>query len=141
MNDHRMEAQRWFKQAKADLEVVRTLRSAGHYAAACFHSQQAAEKALKAVLYSQGARVVLGHAGSDLAKQCQAHDPAFAEVSGDTSLLDQFYIPTRYPNGLPSPSVPSETYTEAQAKMAQEAAEKVLGLVETFLQTRADVLG
>jgi HEPN domain-containing protein len=119
---------------------VRTLRRAGHSAAACFHSQQAAEKALKAVLYRQGARAVLGHAGSDLVKQCQKHDPAFAGVSGDTALLDQFYIPTRYPNGLPSPAVPSETYTEAQAKMAQEAAEKVLGLVETFLRTRTDVL-
>lgn len=122
------------------MKVVCTLRTAGHYAAACFHSQQAAEKALKAVLYSQGARAVLGHAGSDLAKQCQKHDPAFVGVSGDTALLDQFYIPTRYPNGLPSPAVPSETYTEAQAKMAQEAAEKVLGLVETFLRTRTDVL-
>ncbi|OGG46799.1 MAG: hypothetical protein A3F84_03375 [Candidatus Handelsmanbacteria bacterium RIFCSPLOWO2_12_FULL_64_10] len=141
MNDRKMEALRWFKQAQADLEVVRTLRTSGHYATACFHSQQAAEKALKAVLYSQGARAVLGHAGSDLAKQCQAHDPAFAGVSGDTALLDQFYIPTRYPNGLPSPAVPSETYTEAQAKMAQEAAEKVLGLVETFLRTHTDVLG
>jgi HEPN domain-containing protein len=140
MNDRKTEALRWFRQARADLEVVRTLQAAGHSAAACFHSQQAAEKALKAVLYSQGARVVLGHAGSDLAKQCQAHDPAFAGVSGDAALLDQFYIPTRYPNGLPSPAVPSETYTEAQAKMAREAAEKVLGLVEAFLRTRTDVL-
>ncbi len=140
MNDHRTEALRWFRQAQADLEVVRTLRTAGHYAAACFHCQQAAEKALKAVLYSRGARVVLGHAGSDLAKQCQAHDPAFAEVSDDTAMLDQFYIPTRYPNGLPSPSVPSEAYTKAQAEMAYRAAEKVLNLVESFLQAHTDAL-
>jgi HEPN domain-containing protein len=46
MNAHRVEARRWFRQAKADLEVVRSLRSSQHYAAACFHSQQAAEKAL-----------------------------------------------------------------------------------------------
>ena len=47
MNDPRAEARRWFQQAQADMAVVRTLRSAGHHAAACFHSQQAAEKALK----------------------------------------------------------------------------------------------
>ena len=47
MNAPRAEARRWFQQAQADMAVVRTLRSAGHHAAACFHSQQAAEKALK----------------------------------------------------------------------------------------------
>ena len=68
MNVHRVEAQRWFRQAQTDLEVVRTLLSSQHYAAACFHSQQAAEKASKAVLYSQGARVVLGHAVRELVR-------------------------------------------------------------------------
>ena len=52
MNASRLEAKRWFQQAQADLAVVRTLRTAGHYAAACFHSQQAAEKALKAILFA-----------------------------------------------------------------------------------------
>jgi HEPN domain-containing protein len=46
-------------------------------AAACFHSQQAAEKALKAVLYSQGARVVLGHSVRQLAQQCEVHERKF----------------------------------------------------------------
>ncbi|MFQ5825993.1 MAG: HEPN domain-containing protein, partial [Dehalococcoidia bacterium] len=40
MNEPRIEAQRWLRQAQADLAVVRTLRAAGHHAAACFHSQQ-----------------------------------------------------------------------------------------------------
>jgi HEPN domain-containing protein len=118
MNAHRIEARRWFSQAQADLEVVRTLQSGRHYAAACFHSQQVAEKALKAVLYSQGGRVVLGHSVRELAQQCEAPDPAFAGVAGEAALLDQFYIPTRYPNGLPAPAVPSETYTAAQAETA-----------------------
>ena len=49
MNAPRLEARRWFQEAQADLAVVRTLRDAEHHAAACFHSQQAAEKALKAL--------------------------------------------------------------------------------------------
>ena len=120
--------------------MVRSLRAAGHYAAACFHSQQAAEKALKAVLYSQGARVVLGHAVRELARQCEAHDPSFGNVLADAALLDQFYIPTRYPNGLPAPAVPSETYTEAHAGAAQDAAERVVAVAEAFLRTHTDVL-
>lgn len=139
MKVHRVEAQRWFRQAQADLDVVRTLRASQHYAAACFHSQQAAEKALKAVLYSQGARVVLGHAVRQLAQQCQVHDPTFARVFGGAALLDQFYIPTRYPNGLPAPATPSDTYTDDQAGAAQAAAERVLAVAETFLRANTDV--
>jgi len=141
MNAHQVEARRWFQQAQADLAVVRTLRSAGHHAAACFHSQQAAEKALKAVLFAQGARVVLGHSVRELARQCEAHDSAFAGVAEEAALLDQFYIPTRYPNGLPAPAVPSETFTESQAHAAQEAAERIVRVVDTFLRTHTDVLG
>jgi len=45
MSAHRLEERRWFQEAQADLTVVHTLRGARHHAAACFHSQQAAEKA------------------------------------------------------------------------------------------------
>jgi HEPN domain-containing protein len=140
MNGARVEARRWFQQAQADLEVVRTLRAGNHYAAACFHAQQAAEKALKAVLYSQGARVVFGHAVGQLVRQCEPLDPAFAPLAADAGMLDQFYIPTRYPNGLPAPAVPSESYTEAQAETAQQAAEQVITVVEAYLRTHTDVL-
>jgi HEPN domain-containing protein len=133
MNASRIEAQRWFRQARADLEVVRTLLAEGHYAAACFHAQQVAEKALKAALFSRGSRVVWGHSVRELARQCEAHDPAFAAVAEKAALLDQFYIPTRYPNGLPPPAIPSETYTVTQAEDAQEAAKRILYAVEAFL--------
>ncbi len=139
MNVHQVEAQRWFRQAEADLKVVLTLQSSQHYAAACFHSQQAAEKALKAVLYSQGARVVLGHAVRELARQCEVHDPDFGDVLDEAALLDQFYIPTRYPNGLPAPAIPSEMYTQTQAEAAQEAAERVLETAEVFLRAQTAV--
>ena len=87
MNASEIEARRWFLQAQADLVVV----------------------------FSQGSRVVWGHSVRELARQCEVHDPALGGLAGDAALLDQFYIPTRYPNGLPAPAVPSETYTAAQA--------------------------
>jgi len=140
MNAHQIEARRWYLQAQADLAVVRLLRAEKYHAAACFHAQQAAEKALKAVLFSQGSRVVWGHSVRELARQCEAHDSTFAEVSGEAALLDQFYIPTRYPNGLPSPAVPSETYSEAQSSDALRAAERVIEAAQAFLRTRTAVL-
>ena len=82
---------------------------------------------------------MLGHAVRELVRQCEAHDTAFASVLSYAALLDQFYIPTRYPNGLPTPAVPSETYGEAQAEAAQEAAERVLYIAEAFLRTHTDV--
>ncbi len=141
MNEPRIEAQRWLRQAQTDLAVVRTLRAATHHAAACFHSQQAAEKVLKAVLFAHGARVVLGHSVRELARQCEVHDATFAGVAEEAALLDQFYIPTRYPNGLPSPAVPSEAFTNSQAKTAQESAEHIISAVETYLRTHSDLSG
>jgi len=87
------------------------------------------------VLYAKGARVVLGHSVRDLARQCAAVDDAFAGLVTEGALLDQFYIPTRYPNGLPSPAVPSEMYTASQAQMAREAAERILDAADIFLHS------
>ena len=140
MNEALIEARRWFLQAREDLAVVRTLRDGGHYAAACFYAQQAGEKALKAVLFSQGKRRILEHAVRELIRQCQAYTQAFAELEEKAVLLDQFYIPTRYPNGLPSPSIPSESYTAAQAEMAQTAAEEIVDTAERFLRDSEGVL-
>lgn len=42
------EATRWFEQAVDDLRGAGVLRATGHHALACFHAQQAGEKALKA---------------------------------------------------------------------------------------------
>jgi HEPN domain-containing protein len=60
-----------------------------------FHSQQAAEKTLKAVLFITGARAVLEHSVRELGRQCESHDGSFAELADAAALLDQFYIPTR----------------------------------------------
>jgi HEPN domain-containing protein len=134
------EAKRWFRQAQEDLAVVRSLKSAGHYAAACFQAQQAGEKAMKAVLFSQGRRVVLGHSIRELVRLGERYHPAFADIIAVAGLLDQFYIPTRYPNGLPFPAIPSETYTLSQAEGALQSAEEVLAAVETFLHTKTEAL-
>ena len=40
----------WFKEAKEDLKSAKILARSGQYHHACFHAQQAAEKAVKAAL-------------------------------------------------------------------------------------------
>jgi HEPN domain-containing protein len=71
-----------------------------------------------------------------LARQCQAVEISFAALEMDGALLDQFYIPTRYPNGLPFPAVPSESYTEDQARSAERAARCVIEAVESYLKSQ-----
>lgn len=95
---------------------------------------------LQAVLFSQGVCVVLGRAVHDLAHRCQAHEAAFTGWVEAAVLLDQLSIHTRYPNGLPAPAVLSESVTDSQAHVVQEATERVVGLVETFLHGRTDML-
>ena len=46
--------QAWFQQATDDLAVARLTRDNGFFAQACYHSSQAAEKALKGLLLKLG---------------------------------------------------------------------------------------
>ena len=50
------EARRWFQQAYYDLKATRWNIEGGFYDTACFLAQQAAEKALKSILYFTGSR-------------------------------------------------------------------------------------
>ena len=52
----RVEATRWFQQALHDLRAVRWNIDGGFHSTACFLAQQAAEKALKSLLYYLGSR-------------------------------------------------------------------------------------
>jgi HEPN domain-containing protein len=44
----------WLKQADSDLSAAEDSASSNHYEWACFQAQQAAEKALKALIISKG---------------------------------------------------------------------------------------
>ncbi|HWB71115.1 MAG TPA: HEPN domain-containing protein [Egibacteraceae bacterium] len=109
MRDPRREGLRWLRQAEADLEAARLLRER-LAALACFHAQQAAEKALKAVLYAAGERVVLRHSLGALGEAVNQQSPGYEPLRGEVAKLDRFppgtrtrchRVPTR-----PRPSIP-----------------------------------
>ncbi len=124
MYDPQHEGQRWLSQAGTDLDAARTLRDR-FPALACFHAQQAAEKALKAVLYGSGQRQVLGHSVASLAEAVERLDPSFALLRVEAGKLDRFYIPTRYPNGLPAGTEPGDAFDHADADAAITTAATV----------------
>ncbi|MDW7977632.1 MAG: HEPN domain-containing protein, partial [Candidatus Caldarchaeum sp.] len=63
------EGMRWFEQAEADLKTARDCLEDGNYYAAAFFSQQAAEKALKGLLYSKGYRALITHSVAELVEE------------------------------------------------------------------------
>ena len=111
------EGQRWLAQAENDLAFAALASREGYFAQACFNSQQAAEKALKAFLYSRGAEQVFGHSVADLAAECAELDAEFASLRSRAAPLDQFYVATRYPNSLPG-GIPAQAFARPEAERA-----------------------
>ena len=127
MRDSRSEAQRWRRQAENDLEFGRLALREGFFAQACFIAQQGAEKALKALAYAAGERVVLGHSLVELSARLRVHVPSVEPLMELAGILDQYYVATRYPNGLPG-GTPFEAFGERQAREAIAAPERFLAL-------------
>jgi len=126
------EAARWLEQARRDLDDARFAASGKRWNLACFLSQQAAEKARKAYLYGRGAEAVWSHSVAELCRDAAAHDAAFAELGSDAAALDQYYIPTRYPNALPG-GIPADAYTRADGDRALGLCAAVIALVDAKL--------
>lgn len=110
------------------------MQEEGAFYLACFLAQQVAEKALKAFLYAQGEEVVLGHSVRRLAEEAAARNPHFAGTAARWGILDTYYIPTRYPNGLPD-GIPAQVYTARAAEEALSLAEEVVETVAKHLIT------
>jgi HEPN domain-containing protein len=122
------EGRRWLEQARHDLHWAADLAERGGYHIACFLAQQVAEKALKAFLYAQGEEAVMGRSVQRLGAEAAAMDTTFRDAARRWAALDGYYIPTRYPNGLPD-SIPALVFTReaaaAAVALAREAVETV----------------
>lgn len=132
MNDARANADRWLAAARDDLESARYLASGGRHAPACFFSQQAAEKAVKAVHYGQGARSVIGHNVRALVEKLSPRDSRFDALIDSARELDLFYVPTRYPNGLGG-GTPAEAFSGAQSARAIDLAVRFVDAAGSWL--------
>jgi HEPN domain-containing protein len=132
MNEARVQSERWLASAEEDLAYARHARGAGFHAPACFHAQQAAEKAVKAMHYAEGARVVMGHNVRMLIERFEPPRDALVALLDDARDLDVFYIPARYPNGLES-GTPGAAFGPTQSQRALEAAARIVQVVRDEL--------
>lgn len=88
------ESAQWLAKAKGDLETAKFNFGGGHYDAAAFFCQQAAEKALKAVYIKKFGEVSKTHDLVFLARKLKAP----AEVEKMCREISPAYLYTRYPD-------------------------------------------
>lgn len=140
----RDEAERWLRQAESDLAFAALGAREGFPAQGCFTSRQAAEKALKAVLHLSGARFVPEHSVPELLDRAaaavadataDAHTASLGRLRDSARQLDQYCIPTRYPNGLPG-GIPAEVFTGSQAEDAVGRARAFIEAARALLPPR-----
>jgi len=120
-------AQDWFKQAARDLEQAEDSRQAGRHEWACFAAQQAAEKAVKALHLSRG-QEAWGHVIARLLQELPENIQVPASLPDKAKVLDNFYIPARYPNSHPL-GAPFEHYGPLQSEVAITYAGEILTFV------------
>lgn len=126
VSGNRQMAMRWIETAEEDLGTTRLLRDGGAHAPACFYAQQAAEKAMKALWHAMD-QEPWGHSVVELIEDFSAHDSIsdLKKWSDCGAQLDQFYIPTRYPDSLPA-STPGRVYRASDSERALACADLIV---------------
>lgn len=118
-------ARNWLAAAADDLTVARLALDAVP-SLACFHAQQCAEKALKAILVAVAGDVAREHLMSRLLDELDGLSIDTGELQSDALPLDKFYGPTRYPDAIGGAN-PGTAYTHAEGSDAIARAERIIG--------------
>ncbi len=116
----------WLEEAGIDLQAAGNLAQAGFYAQACFHCQQGAEKALKALLIFRENRLAKSHSLRELADKAGVL-PDVRDLIAD---LEGDYTATRYVDAATKP--PKALYTPKEFAKRIECAKKILELVQRW---------
>jgi len=117
-------ARDWFNQAVRDLEQAEDSQKAGRHEWACFAAQQAAEKAVKA-LHLHFGQEAWGHVIAKLLQELPDDVQWPGDLLEKARVLDNFYIPARYPNSHPQ-GAPFEHYGSLQSEAALNYASEII---------------
>jgi HEPN domain-containing protein len=126
----------WLRQAVIDLEHADDARRAGRHEWACFAAQQAAEKAVKA-LHLQLGQEAWGHVVARLLSELPETAAAPEGLINRGQVLDNFYVPTRYPNSHVE-GAPHDHYGPLQSEEAIRYAGEILAFVRAQMARSQD---
>lgn len=124
-------SRRWLRQAERDLKAARDSLNSGNYEWACFQAQQAAEKALKAVLFFRGFRAILTHSIFELVNKVGDEELR----KEDVKFLDSVYIASRYPNSFSEEVIPAEYFDRGDAEKCIKLSELILEKARKYIET------
>ncbi len=116
----RKQTQAFWTQSQADFTTALTLLDAGIYYASVFFSQQAAEKALKAVAIDKQQKSPKGHHLIQIANSLDAP----IEVMNAAAELNIEFLASRNPDA--SEGVPAQLYDKRSAHTHLRAAEIII---------------
>ncbi|WP_376791657.1 HEPN domain-containing protein [Thermoflexus sp.] len=126
----------WFRQAERDLEQAEDSRRAGRHEWACCAAQQAAEKAVKA-LHLHCGQEAWGRVIARLLQELPDTISVPPDLVEKARVLDNFYIPPRYPNSHPA-GAPFEHYGLLQSGEAIAYAREILAFVHAQMAEPGD---
>jgi len=122
-------AQDWLKQAGRDLEQAQDSQASGRHEWACFAAQQAGEKAVKALHLHVG-QEAWGHVVAKLLRELPPTITVTEELVQKAQVLDNYYIPPRYPNAHPE-GAPFEHYGPLHSDGAIRYAREILEFIRS----------
>jgi HEPN domain-containing protein len=118
----------WVSKAEGDfLTAGRELRArkSPNYDAVCFHSQQCAEKYLKAVLQENNKRIPKIHFLLELLAMILKFDGSYEFLKADLEVLEDYAVRFRYPGDLAEKAQAQAAY--ASTGIAREFIKQKLG--------------
>ncbi|MER3455723.1 MAG: DNA-binding protein [candidate division GAL15 bacterium] len=118
------QARDWLAPALVDLEEAHDARRAGRHEWACFAAQQAAEKAVADPHLSLG-QEAWGHVAARLLRELPETVQVPEALVEKAKVLDNFYVPTRYPNSHPE-GAPHDPYGPLQSGEAIQYAGEIV---------------
>ena len=125
-------AEDWLGEAHAELNAAADLLRGKHWSWCCFTSQQAAEKALKA-LCDHLRNPQFGHNLNLLLQTIEPHVAVPDTINAACARLNRHYIPTRYPNAFDR-GVPAQQFFETDAREALADAEEVVSFADGIIK-------
>lgn len=126
------DSSRWIKLAMEDNKMAELAYNVRLYNQACFHSQQGGEKCLKAFLLDRDGKFPKTHSLTELLMLASLKDEGFLSLNNDCLYLDQFYVPTRYPDA-PLGSLPEGAPKKEDAKKAMRILTRLMELINKKL--------
>lgn len=121
----------WMAQAERDLKVARDNCAQGNFEWSAFQSQQAGEKAAKALLRYHNVELA-GHTITALLQEAANYVEVPSDLLVAARQLDRHYITPRYPNGFAA-GYPAQYYDEPTAQRCISNAEQILSFVRAHL--------